>query len=187
MFFYFGNNESKRTVVQNWGEIMQRFWKKKVKLQFHFKQDQEYLYTRIQRGKWIHGVVTGQGNMDSRVSGESETFSTVWNVSKYGVFLVRIFLHSNWIRRDTKYLSVFTLNAGKYGPEKTPYLDTFHAVLDKQIIVFTQYNIVKKTIIETRIILHSDFPSILLSYYQKSKEGKVKIGSTAIRKQSVLT
>ena len=30
--------------------------------------------------------------------------------------------------RDTKYLSVFSLNAGKYGPEKTPYLDTFHAV-----------------------------------------------------------
>ena len=23
---------------------------------------------------------------------------------------------------------VFSLNAGKYGPEKTPYLDTFHAV-----------------------------------------------------------
>ena len=31
-------------------------------------------------------------------------------------------------RRDTPYLSVFNLNAGKYGPEKTPYLDTFHAV-----------------------------------------------------------
>ena len=28
----------------------------------------------------------------------------------------------------TKYLSVFSPNAGKYGPEKTPYLDTFHAV-----------------------------------------------------------
>ena len=24
--------------------------------------------------------------------------------------------------------SVFSPNAGKYGPEKTPYLDTFHAV-----------------------------------------------------------
>ena len=28
-----------------------------------------------------------------------------------------------------KYLSVFSLNAGKYGPENTPYLDTFHGVL----------------------------------------------------------
>ena len=26
------------------------------------------------------------------------------------------------------YFPVFTPNAGKYGPEKTPYLDTFHAV-----------------------------------------------------------
>ena len=42
--------------------------------------------------------------------------------------LVRIFLHLDWIRRDTEYLSVFNPNAGKYRPEKTPYLDTFHAV-----------------------------------------------------------
>ena len=43
---------------------------------------------------------------------------------------------SHCIKRGTKgeelhcvYLSVFSPNAGKYGPEKTPYLDTFHAVL----------------------------------------------------------
>ena len=44
-------------------------------------------------------------------------------------FLVRIFPHSDWIRRDTPYLSVLSPNAGKYAPEKTPYLDTFHAVI----------------------------------------------------------
>ena len=43
-------------------------------------------------------------------------------------FLVRIFPHSDWIRRDTEYLSVFSPNAGKYGPEKSLYYDTFHAV-----------------------------------------------------------
>ena len=43
-------------------------------------------------------------------------------------FLIRIFLHSDWIRRDTPYLSIFIPNAGKYRPEKIPYLDTFHAV-----------------------------------------------------------
>ena len=26
------------------------------------------------------------------------------------------------------YFPVFSRNTGKYGPEKTPYLDTFHAV-----------------------------------------------------------
>ena len=29
---------------------------------------------------------------------------------------------------NTEYLPVFSPNAGKYGPEKTPPLDTFHAV-----------------------------------------------------------
>ena len=42
-------------------------------------------------------------------------------------FLVRFFPHSDWIRRDTPYLSVFSPNAEKYGPEKTSYLGTLHA------------------------------------------------------------
>ena len=40
---------------------------------------------------------------------------TAWKVSKYGVF-------------SSPYFPVFGLNAGKYGPEKTPYLDIFLAV-----------------------------------------------------------
>ena len=43
-------------------------------------------------------------------------------------FRVHIFPHSDWIWRGTKYLSVFISNAGKAGPEKTPYLETFHEV-----------------------------------------------------------
>ena len=39
----------------------------------------------------------------------------MWKVSKYGVFA-------------GPYFPVFGLNTGKYGPEKTPYLDTFYAV-----------------------------------------------------------
>ena len=38
----------------------------------------------------------------------TKTSETICIVSKYGVFS--------------------GLNAGKYGPEKTPYVDTFHAV-----------------------------------------------------------
>ena len=38
-----------------------------------------------------------------------------WRVSKYGVF-------------SGQYFPVFSPNTGKYGPEKTPYLDTFHEV-----------------------------------------------------------
>ena len=54
-------------------------------------------------------------------------------MSKYGFFPVCIFSRSNWIRKDSPYLSVFSPNAGKYRPEKTPYLDTFHAVMFKWI------------------------------------------------------
>ena len=43
-------------------------------------------------------------------------------------FPVRIFPHSDWIQSDTEYLSLFSPNAGKYRPEKTLYLDTFHSV-----------------------------------------------------------
>ena len=41
--------------------------------------------------------------------------NTAWKVSKYGVV-------------SGPYFPVFGLDTGKYGPEVTPYLDTFHAV-----------------------------------------------------------
>ena len=41
------------------------------------------------------------------------------------LFLVRILTLFDWIRRGI----VFSPNEGKYGPEITPYLDTFNAVL----------------------------------------------------------
>ena len=45
-------------------------------------------------------------------------------MSKYGVFF-------------GPYFPVFGLNTGKYGPEKTPYLDTFHAVPVSKINFFS--------------------------------------------------
>ena len=35
----------------------------------------------------------------------------------------------------SKYLSVFSPNAGKCGPEITPYVETFHAVLGLVIVI----------------------------------------------------
>ena len=55
-------------------------------------------------------------------------------------FRVRIFQHLDRIRRDTKYLFIFSPNAGNYGPEKTPYLDTFHAVKITQRRPILQYS-----------------------------------------------
>ena len=48
----------------------------------------------------------------------SHVTHAAWKVLVFGVFLVRIFPHSDWIRRDTEYLSVFKPNMGKYGPGK---------------------------------------------------------------------
>ena len=41
--------------------------------------------------------------------------NTAWKVSKYGAF-------------SGPYFPVFGLNTGKYGAEKAPYLNSFHAV-----------------------------------------------------------
>ena len=49
-------------------------------------------------------------------------------MSKYDVFLVRIFPYSDWIRRFTEQISVFSPNTRRYGSEKTPYFDIFYAV-----------------------------------------------------------
>ena len=43
-------------------------------------------------------------------------------------FLVSIFPFSDSILRFNTLISVFSSNTGKCGPEKTPYLDTFHTV-----------------------------------------------------------
>ena len=48
---------------------------------------------------------------------------TAWKVSKYGVF------SGPYFPEFGLNISVFSPNAGKYGPEKTLYMDTFHAVL----------------------------------------------------------
>ena len=59
---------------------------------------------------------------------------TAWKVSKYGAF-------------SGTYFPVFSPNTGKYGPEKTPYLDTFHGVASHAFITdplfsFTVYIVV---------------------------------------------
>ena len=58
-------------------------------------------------------------------------------MSVFGVFLVRIFPHSDWIRTDTEYLSVFSPNCGKIRIRKTENTDIFHAVL----VINTEWNV----------------------------------------------
>ena len=59
---------------------------------------------------------TGKLNVQKKFILYSGRYYTAWKVSKYGVL-------------SGPYFPVFSPNTGKYGPEKTPYLDTFHAVI----------------------------------------------------------
>ena len=88
-------------------------------------------------------------------------------------FLVLIFPHSDGIRKDTEYLSVFSPNAGKYGPEKSPYLDTFHAVYCKQRSRFISKHLtlnLKRFIIEyipmLELLYHKHNPLITTVVYK---------------------
>ena len=51
-----------------------------------------------------------------KIGQEIPEMYTAWKVSKYGAF-------------SGPYFPAIALNTGKYGPEKTPELDTFHAVV----------------------------------------------------------
>ena len=50
---------------------------------------------------------------------------TAWKMAVFGVFLVRIFPHSDWIWSDTEYVFVFSPYVGKYKPEKLPIWPLF--------------------------------------------------------------
>ena len=57
---------------------------------------------------------------------------TVWKVSKYRDFSGPYYPAFGL---NTQHLSVLIPNAGKYGPEKPPYLNTFHSVCDTPLLL----------------------------------------------------
>ena len=63
--------------------------------------------------------------------------------------------------RITKYLSVFTPNAGKYRPENTPCLDTFHTVLFEEV---KQTYLSLKSFQDTKIVKY--FGVYMLLHYR---------------------
>ena len=63
-------------------------------------------------------VITSILCIITRIWTKSPFIDTAWKVFVFGVILVRIFPHLDWIPRDTSYLSVFSSNAGKCWPEQ---------------------------------------------------------------------
>ena len=58
--------------------------------------------------------------------------------SAFSPHFPRIFPHSDWRRRDTEYLSVFSPNAGKIRARITPNTDYFYAVINSLKFVWYQ-------------------------------------------------
>ena len=67
-------------------------------------------------GWWFILKSTDTNSIGSKVV-KKVNLITAQKVSIFGVILVCIFPHSDWIRRDTEHLSVFSPNVGKCGPE----------------------------------------------------------------------
>ena len=67
-----------------------------------------------------HSFLLGIKKQGGKKSHLGTRLHTAWKLSKYGVF-------------SGLHLPVSELNTGNYGPEKTPYLDTFHAVTELPI------------------------------------------------------
>ena len=59
---------------------------------------------------------------------------TAWKVSVFGVILVHIFSHWDWIRRDTDAECRYSVQTRKMRTRITPNTDTFYAVRVWQII-----------------------------------------------------
>ena len=77
------------------------FTERKVNCQFSFDFGNIYLFSIFLK----HFLTDLSGG---KVWGYPTLFtSTAWKLSVFGVILVRIFPHSEWIRRDTEYLRMW--------------------------------------------------------------------------------
>ena len=88
-----------------------------------------------------------------------------WKVSKYGVISGMIFLYSDGI----PYLSVFSPNTGKYGPEITPYLDSFNA--ENSIESELNQHLIWDQIFGSKHLQKLKIRNLLMGLKEKSKNG----------------
>ena len=92
------------------------------------------------------------------------TLCTAWKVSVLWVFLVRIFTHSDWIRR----VSLCILSEGeKILTRKTSNMDTFYAVISFYLFRYlwqTSVNIWTRNIIFVFVFVFFSFLFLFTSY-----------------------
>ena len=88
-------------------------------------------FNHMNQNQWIRnsGAIINDTGILKRYFFKLMINSLRWKCPNTELFLIRIFLYSDWIRRFTSIYSAVSTITGKYGPEITPYLDTFHAVI----------------------------------------------------------
>ena len=74
--------------------------------------------TAIEQWQWFINAGNKLKHLSLWCNAKIHRITTAWKMSVFWVFLVYISPHLDWIRRDTPYLSTFSPNEGKYGPEK---------------------------------------------------------------------
>ena len=90
-------------------------------------------------------------------------------MSVFGVFLVRILPHSELIRRDTLYLSVFNPNTWKYGPEKLEIRTLF----TKWTVSLHLYPYAKSSIDDSSAIQQSKLKIYIASVIFRALDGNL--------------
>ena len=96
---------------------------------------------------------------------DSMETGTAWKVSKQGVFSGPYF--PAFGLNTVRYYSVFRPNVGKYVPEKTPYLDTFHAVTAHSNCSFVSLKWFRKVYVHHAFLIKDDkiLSSLLIYKY----------------------
>ena len=101
---------------------------------------------------------------------DSHCVKIVYIRSYSGLHFFRIFQHSDWIQRDTKYLSVFSPNAGKCGKNADQNNSEYGHFLVSEVLIFKcNTNIPSKCFPQFNQGFDSPFGMILFNPTLKSK------------------
>ena len=131
----FNKNTKGRSVVQWW---YQKYAKKNVHTTFR-KRAERLMYNIFT------SCIANFFNLpsDNNKLKYLRKYCTAWKLHVYGIFLLCIFPHLDWMRRDTLYtlyLSIFTPNTGKYELEKFCIRTLSRSVTQRKMVTHTFTN-----------------------------------------------
>ena len=117
-----------------------------------------------------------------------ETWSSWVFIETHSYLLLQPGGCSSNLPTNTSYLSVFSANAGKYGPEKTPYLDTFHTmILEISVTKTTQKKLGINNLVSKRPYHIKTLPYRRLQMWNLHEKQSMYISAKDKFRKSVIT